>query len=508
MPKKLEYDQSEKDMLFEEYVMNGMSRDGIMRKYGYSKKQLATRLAMYGIRKPEVDITKEELAKEYIGMNMPRKDIAAKHGVSDAEIKKLLKEYGIRKEPAKVQENVKATIQAKYGVDYPLQRADIRGKSIGTMIGKYGVGNSRQIPGVDEKIHATLKERYGDPNYNNREKARQTMIERYGVEHAMQDLGIREKAMATTEKHYGAKCYLISDDCLSKLGCKIKYSKPNNDFAAKLDAAGIEYEREFRLSIRSYDFKVGDDLIEIDPFATHNSTWSCFGKDSDPLPPDYHHDKSELAAKNGYRCIHVFDWDDQGKIIELLKKKTPIAARKLKVAEIDSGKAAEFLNEHHLQGSCKGQTVCMALIDGDDIIQVMTFGKPRYNNHYDYELLRLCTKSGFAVIGGAERLLKHFMKRHPGKSIISYCDESKFSGKVYERLGFSLKRKARPSRHWYNPETGSHITDNLLKQRGFDQLFGASYGKGTSNADLMICAGYVEVFDAGQATYAIESAGV
>ncbi len=508
MPKKLEYDENEKARLADDYVNNHMTREEMMAKYGLSKKQLALRLSMYGIRKPEVSISKDELSRDYIDANMTRKAIAAKYEVSDAEIKKLLKEYGIKKDPAKVQDNVKTAVQSKYGVDYPLQKEYIRAKSISTMFDRYGVTNSRHIPGVSDKIRNTMIERYGVPAFNNREQAAKTMIERYGVESALQNADIKEKMMATTEKHYGAKCYLISDDCMNKMKCKTKHSKPNDDFAAKLDAAGIEYSREFRLSIRSFDFKVGDDLIEIDPFATHNSSWSCFGKEHEPLSPDYHHDKSQLAAENGYRCIHVFDWDDQDKVIDLLKPKTRLAARKLKLREISSSAAGKFLSANHLQGSCAGQSTCLALFDGDELIQVMTFGKPRYNRNYDFELLRLCTKSGFAVIGGAERLFSHFAKTHPGKSIVSYCDMSKFSGKVYERLGFRLKRKTKSSRHWYNPETGMHITDNLLKQRGFDQLFGTDFGKGTSNAELMLAAGFVEVFDAGQATYAYENAGV
>ena len=35
-------------------------------------------------------------------------------------------------------------------------------------------------------------------------------------------------------------------------------------------------------------------------------------------------------------------------------------------------------------------------------------------------------------------------------------------------------------------------------QRGFDQLFGTSYGKSRSNEDLMRENGFVEIFDAGQ----------
>lgn len=53
----------------------------------------------------------------------------------------------------------------------------------------------------------------------------------------------------------------------------------------------------------------------------------------------------------------------------------------------------------------------------------------------------------------------------------------------------------------YNTKTNQHITDNLLRQQGFDRLFKTNYGKGTSNEQLMLENGFVEIYDAGQATY-------
>ena len=57
------------------------------------------------------------------------------------------------------------------------------------------------------------------------------------------------------------------------------------------------------------------------------------------------------------------------------------------------------------------------------------------------------------------------------------------------------------SKHWYNLKTKQHITDNLLNQRGFDQLFGTDFGKDFSNKELMLDNNFVEIYDAGQASY-------
>lgn len=131
----------------------------------------------------------------------------------------------------------------------------------------------------------------------------------------------------------------------------------------------------------------------------------------------------------------------------------------------------------------------------------MTFGKPRYNKNYEWELLRLCTKSEYRIVGGAEKLFKHFVIKYKPESILSYCDNSKFNGNVYERLGMEKYEDTSPNKHWYNIKEKIHITDNLLRQRGFDQLLGKQYGifgKGTSNEELMLQHGFVEVYDCGQ----------
>lgn len=131
----------------------------------------------------------------------------------------------------------------------------------------------------------------------------------------------------------------------------------------------------------------------------------------------------------------------------------------------------------------------------------MTFGKPRYNKKYEYELLRLCYHPDYLVVGGTEKMFSYFIQTYQPENIISYCDNSKFGGNVYVKLGFLRSKESNPSRHWFNIKTHTHITDNLLRQRGFDQLFNTSFGKGSNNDNLMRDSGFVEIYDSGQSTW-------
>lgn len=279
-------------------------------------------------------------------------------------------------------------------------------------------------------------------------------------------------------------------------------SQINLKFKEALENIGLKPTIEFVLDKYQYDIKIDDILIELDPTFTHNSTIGpLFSEDSKIQPKDkyYHQNKSKIAKENNFRCIHIFDWDDKDKIINLLKPKTLIYARKCKIKEVSLEDTTLFLNTYHLQNTCKGQIIRLGLYYNNELIQLMTFGKPRYNKNYEYELLRLCTKTEYKIIGGAERLFKYFLEKYNPSSIISYCDLAKFNGDVYERLGFKLLNITQPAKRW--SKGNKMITDNLLRQRGYDQLFNTTYGKGTSNDNLMLENGWLEIYDCGQGVF-------
>ena len=428
-----------------------------------------------------------------------------------------------------VKEKIKNTNLDRYGVEYPLQSEDVKQTMFNNNFEKYGVKNIQQVDSIKEKTRQTNLERYGveyglssDEIKNKikqanleryghenamksdavKEKMRQTNLERYGVSYTLQDKETKDKIRQTNLEKYGVEYYCMTDDCISKNKVH-RISKINKEFYNKLLNNGIDCELEYYIGTKGFDIKSNNTLIEINPSYTHNSTFEAKFKTSS-IPPkehDYHLNKTKLANEHNLHCIHIFDWDDKDKIVNLLLPKTQLYARKCELKEVSIKDANDFLNLYHLQGSLMKQEVCLGLYYNDELIELMTFGKPRYNKNYEYELLRLCTHKDYRVTGGTQRLFKYFVDNFKPESIISYCDISKFSGEVYDKLGFTLKSTSKPARHWYNIKTGQHITDNLLRQRGFDQLFGTNYGKGTSNDLLMLEHNFVEVYDCGQSTY-------
>ena len=356
-----------------------------------------------------------------------------------------------------------------------------------------------------EKGKQTNIEKYGVDNVFKseefRKRAQETNISKYGYPYASQSPEIQERIKESNLEKYGVEYFCQHERCLEAGGSRI--SKINKEFQEFLNENKIESELEFIQDNFGYDLKVGRTLIEINPYYTHNSTYGPFfgTKRKKPKSPDYHLQKTNFAKEHGFNCIHIFDWDEWDKILFLLQPKKKVHAHRCKIKQVNKKEVNEFLNNYHLQGNTKQYQFAYGLYYRDELVEVMTFGKPRYNKKYEYELLRLCTKPDISVIEGASTLLKYFEETVQPKSIISYCDISKFNGKVYEKLGFSLKQQTQPTKHWYNPKTKVHITDNLLRQRGFDQLHKTSFGKGTSNEQLMKEHGYVEIYDCGQLVF-------
>lgn len=405
------------------------------------------------------------------------------------------------------QDKIKNTNLSKYGVEYPMQSKDIQLKAKQTSLKIYGTEYPNQSITVRDKILDSTMEHLGvsypSQSKDIRKKMQDTCIDRYGYKYAIQSDSIKDKIKDTCMKKYGVNWPCQTDNARFSTGHSAD-SRPNLRFAKKLDLANISYDREFPLENYSYDFKIANSniLIEIDPTVTHNTVWSPFRNDN-LITKDYHMIKSKLANKYNYRCIHIFDWDDIDKIIDLLssKNRKRIYARKCYVKLVPINVCNKYLNTYHLQGSCRGQDIMLGLYDNDtdSLVSLMSFGKPRYNKKYEYELLRYC--SSYNVIGGAEKLFKYFVRNYNPLNVISYCDNAKFKGNVYSKLGFVLSKINSPSCHWYNISNKKHYTNNFILQHGVDSILNTNYGKGTNNGVILIENGYLPVYDCGQSTY-------
>ena len=200
---------------------------------------------------------------------------------------------------------------------------------------------------------------------------------------------------------------------------------------------------------------------------------------------NYHQEKSLICQEKGINLIHIWEWEwleRQNIIKSLIKSKLgifdkKIFARKCIIKELNYQEYKNFCNENHLQGEC-GAKVKLGLFYNDELIQIMSFSKPRFANNYEWEIIRECSKLRYCILGGKEKLWKYFLKNFNPSSVISYCDFSKFTGDSYLKLGFQKERLNKPGFvwwdrnfiYWRNPSKHQEYKDKYLKIYDCGQL--------------------------------------
>jgi very-short-patch-repair endonuclease len=191
---------------------------------------------------------------------------------------------------------------------------------------------------------------------------------------------------------------------------------------------------------------------------------------------DYHLKKTEACESVGYQLIHIFEdeWRYKKEIVQsrlngILGKNDKIYARKTVCREISYKESKEFLEKSHIQGNCMSKWQ-YGLFYNDKLVAVMTFGKSRFAD--EFELLRFANALNTNVVGGASKLLKHFVKEHPEISkIVSYADRRWSRGNLYEKIGFKFLRKTDPS-YFYRVgrvrKSRFEFQKHKLVEQGFD----------------------------------------
>lgn len=190
--------------------------------------------------------------------------------------------------------------------------------------------------------------------------------------------------------------------------------------------------------------------IELDGLYWHNEL---------NLPSDYHLNKTNECYKNNIRLIHIFEdeWLYKKDIVKSILQNIlvpsinhRIYARECVVKEIGNDIAYDFLEANHIQGNCYGKKI-YGLYHNNQLVSLMSFGNARHfigHNSGSWELLRFCSLRGYNIIGGASKLLKHFIENVKPKRIITFADKRWSVGDLYNKLGFILYNESRPNYYY------------------------------------------------------------
>lgn len=328
---------------------------------------------------------------------------------------------------------------------------------------------------------------------------RESMKSKYGVEFALQDKEFVEKqqksVIHTNLAKHGVPYACLLPQCAEAQGKII--SNVNKHAAELVQKYGFTCSLEKRLGILSYDLCIEETktVIEIDPTYTHNCESNHYGQ---IRTKNYHIDKTKNAEKYGYRCIHIFDWDNLNRVISAQVVNNKISAHKLLCKTVTNQQAIKFLSANYIQSDFDLPELCFGLFLDSKLLEIMTFRPTIDTFEYNYELLHLCTRKNYQILGGASKLFRYATQNGINGSIIGYCDLSKFQGNVCSKLGMKLKYIKEPAKIW--SKNKSKITDQELKAKGYNKLFDASYND-QKDETLMIENGWLPVYNCGQAVY-------
>ena len=250
-------------------------------------------------------ISKEDLIKYYIDEDHGWEETAEHFNITQSMFDKIKLHYGIKKDFSKLRYKELEKRYKEYG-SKEVYEDRLREKTKQTKIKKYG---SLEI--AYKRMGELISETWSNKTPEEKQLFVQRMLANGG--------GWNHKtALKTLKDKYGVN----NSYALAKFKSQ---SKLNQEFELFLLQNDIICDaKEFVLkrpegSYYRYDFKVGNVLIELNPWITHNSSWNIFEDDS-PLDPNYHYNKTKLALENGYQCICVFDWVSKEDVLKLLKK--------------------------------------------------------------------------------------------------------------------------------------------------------------------------------------------
>ena len=510
-------DVPSKEELIDMYINKNMNIQDIANVYSLNRITISRLIKKYNINKDSSLIRKNAGDKRRAKNNLDIDDISWKDKVYDLYIT----QNKTRKETA--------------------NELDINLSQLLTILNKYNIIKSKDLN--QKRIAETCLKKYGVSRAWNSEKAKETRIKKYGKGDAWNSKESRLKSSITRAKNKKDKFERMNNELLDYLNknknpklmniskdLNIPYSTASffiNEFNLKdyvdydssrletyfkefLDKYSIEYIQNDRQQIKpkELDFYIpkANLAIEINDIASHNSTLS-FRNTSNIRPYNYHFNKTQLAKEKGIHLIHIFEYemmdkDRYNKITSYIKSilnidTIRVYARNCEVKEISSKEAREFLDIHHFQNYASS-SIKLGLYYKNELVEVMTFGKPRFNKNYEYELIRLCTSSSYKVIGGSQKLFKYFLNKYNPKSIISYCDVSKFTGDVYEKLGFTLVEYTQPNYVWTNYVNTfpRYLTQKHKLKEMFNDL-----EEGYTEDSAMMSHGYVKIYDCGNAKY-------
>lgn len=434
-----------------------------------------------------------------------------------------------------IREKMKQTLQENYGVTSPFELATskqahaaamharrglatseaVKERTKASLLERYGVTNPGQIPTVREQVNATMKERYGGyfigqlgPKLK-RERWVERITELLKTEHNVTLLEPLQDSKTRVEARHNCGTTFALDVSNGSINrCPKCYFQPANRSALEDSLSrfvgGFGYPTLTNVKSNELIWPLSLDIwvpekriaIEVNGDYWHNTAH---------IADDYHLEKLEACTKKGIKLIQIFEHDlvtKRALVEERLRSafgiyERRIGARECVIEEIGPELERPFLEAGHLQGYVPSK-LTYGLKHQGELVMLMSFGKPRFNKNVDYELLRVCSKPGVLVIGGASKLLNRFLTT-VSSSLLSYHDRCWGVGEFYTKLGFILLQYSAPG--FFYVKNGKKLSRYQAQKQRLPAVLGEKFNPKLTGDQNMLAAGWNKIYDCGQEVY-------
>ncbi len=223
-------------------------------------------------------------------------------------------------------------------------------------------------------------------------------------------------------------------------------------------------------------------------------------------------EKSKLAARQGYRLIHVFESEytnNKALVTRYILHAAGVPdqrremARACSVVELAEKDSAPFFEENHLQGPVVRSGRVFGLQIAGETVAAMQFAPMRfYGAKIDQgalEMVRYATAC--SVVGGMSKLFTAALRVMKPRTVVTYSDNRWFSGDSYERLGFVRESFGEPSTIVVNKKLMTHVSRSEITHTKLKQKLGDQYDAMIPHKVLAYKAGYLILFDCGQSKW-------
>lgn len=392
----------------------------------------------------------------YLSENYPLK---IERALTKGEIFK--QKYGTGTEGARIlNEKRKETCIEKYGFHSPMLNPEIKKKYDRTNIEKYGVDNPAKNDLVKRKISKT-----------ERNKKTENYLSKI-ITSDLNFIGITAEDIISFKSSNCGHTFEINRQLLTVRSrnrhkiCTICNTVDRNQTS--------EIERELKEKMEIFQVPIQSNVkglvkgrsesdlymeshkiaIEINGSKFHSEEYSK-GK-------YYHLRKTQLFSEEGIRLFHFFDDEIINKepivlsmIGNSLGKSFKIYARNCEIRDLSNSEGIIFFNENHIQGGINSQFTYGLFYEGS-LVSCMSFCKIRRilgftrEEESHYELLRFSNSLNTTVVGGASKLLNHFIRTVFPRKIITYANRRWSNGNLYRKIGFEFVSFTEPGYYFFH----------------------------------------------------------